>query len=165
MFKGVCAALGIFLLGLVSVSGAVTAPAPPAEFAAPPPGAPSRNEVIDRVNKAVEFFRTNGREKTLAELNKRDGMFAKGMDYGDVHDLNGVCVAHPVSPEVVGQNRLEVADMHGKHFIKEIVDAAKTQPDGWVTYMRENPNNGKIEKKIAYWAVHDGLIFKAGTYE
>jgi cytochrome c len=153
MFKRACATLAILLISLTPALGA-TAPA-----------APTRNDVIAQVIKAMEFYRANGREKTLAELNKRDGQFAKGMDYVDVHDLNGVCVAHPVSPDIVGKNRLDVADMHGKRFIKEIVDAAKTQPDGWVTYMRENPNNGKVERKIAYWAVRDGLIFKAGTYE
>lgn len=152
MLKSAFVAVAVFVFALTSVVAAT-------------PGAPSRNDVIARVTKAVEFYRANGREKAIAELNRRDGAFAKGMDYVDVHDLNGVCVAHPVSPEVVGQNRLDVADMHGKHFIKEIVDAAKTRPDGWVTYMRENPNNGQVEHKIAYWAVHDGLIFKAGTYE
>ena len=152
MFKRAFVAVAIFLFSLTPVIAAS-------------PGAPSRNEVIAQVNKAVEFYRSNGREKTLAELNRRDGAFANGMDYVDVHDLNGVCLAHPKSPDVVGQNRLEVADMHGKHFIKEIVDAAKTHQDGWVTYMRENPNNGEVEHKIVYWAVHDGLIFKAGTYE
>jgi hypothetical protein len=80
--------------------------------------------------------------------------------------LGGALIIQSVwGADVVGQNRLDVADMHGKRFIKEIIDAAKTHPDGWVTYMRENPNSGKIEHKIAYWAVHDGLIFKAGTYE
>jgi cytochrome c len=153
MFKRACATLAILLISLTPVMGST------------PPAVPTRNDVIAQVTKAVEFYRANGREKTLAELNKHDGQFAKGMDYVDVHDLNGVCVAHPVSPDVVGQNRLDVADMHGKRFIKEIVDAAKTKPDGWVTYMRENPNNGKVEKKIAYWVVRDGLIFKAGTYE
>jgi len=29
--------------------------------------------------------------------------------------------------------------------------------------MKENPNNGKIEHKIAYWEVHDGLILQ-GRY-
>ena len=152
MFKNTLVAVAFFLFALTPVIAAT-------------PAAPSRNEVIAQVTKAVEFYRANGREKAIAELNRRDGAFAKGMDYVDVHDLNGVCIAHPVSPDVVGQNRLDVADMHGKRFIKEIVDAAKTHPDGWVTYMRENPNNGHIEHKIAYWAVHDGLIFKAGTYE
>ena len=55
--------------------------------------------------------------------------------------------------------------MLGKHFIQEIVNAARSQSSGWVTYMRENPNTGKIEHKIAYWQMYDGLIFKAGTYE
>ena len=152
MLKPAFVAVAIFLFALTPVIAAT-------------PGAPSRNEVIAQVTKAIEFYRTNGREKTLAEMNRRDGEFAKGMDYVDVHDMNGICLAHPKFPDVVGQNRLDVADMHGKHFIKEIVDAAKTHPDGWVTYMRENPNNGQVEHKIVYWAVRDGLIFKAGTYE
>jgi cytochrome c len=152
MFKHAWVAVAMFLFALTPVIAASPEP-------------PSRNEVIAQVNKAVEFYRSNGRDKALAEFNRRDGAFARGMDYVDVHDMNGVCLAHPISPDVVRQNRLEVADIHGKHFIREIVDAAKTHQDGWITFMRENPNNGQIEHKIAYWAVHDGLIFKAGTYE
>jgi len=30
-------------------------------------------------------------------------------------------------------NRLAVADMHGKKFIPEMVDAARSQPSGWIT--------------------------------
>jgi signal transduction histidine kinase len=153
MFKSACIAAAVFLFALTPV------------IAGTPTGAPTRDEVIERVNEAVQFYRTNGRERTIAELNRHDGPFAKGMDYVDLHDLNGVCVAHPKSPDLVGQNRLGVADIHGKHFIKEIIDAAKTHQDGWITFMKENPNNGMIEHKIAYWEVHDGLIFKAGTYE
>jgi cytochrome c len=127
--------------------------------------APTKDQVIAQVAKAVEFYKTNGRERALAAFNSKDGPFAKGMDYVDVHDLNGVCVAHPLSPDVVGVNRLTVADMHGKKFIQEMVDAAKSQASGWISYMRENPNTGKVEHKVAYWQIQDGLIFKAGTYE
>ena len=35
--------------------------------------------------------------------------------------------AQPLSPDIVGVNRLDVADMHGKRFIQEIVNAARTQ--------------------------------------
>lgn len=127
--------------------------------------APTKDQVIAQVTKAVEFYKTSGRDRALAAFNSKDGPFAKGMDYVDVHDLNGVCVAHPLSPDIVGANRLTVADMHGKKFIQEMVDAAKSQSSGWITYMRENPNTGKVEHKIAYWQIQDGLIFKAGTYE
>jgi len=127
--------------------------------------APSKDQVIAQVAKAVEFYKTNGRERALAAFNSKDGPFARGMDYVDVHDLNGVCLAHPLSQDVVGVNRLTVADMHGKKFIQEMVNAAKSQTSGWITYMRENPNTGRVEHKIAYWQIQDGLIFKAGTYE
>ena len=128
-------------------------------------GAPTKDEVTARVKGAVEFYKANGREKAIAELNKKDGLFATGEDYVDLHDISGVCLAHPVSPGIVGLNRLDQADPSGKHFIQEIVDAAKTTPNGWITYQRKNPLSGKIEKKLAYWEVKDGLIFKAGTYE
>ena len=128
-------------------------------------GAPSKDEVVAQVKKAVEFYKANGRDKALAELNNKDGQFAKGEDYVDVHDMTGVCVAHPVSPGIVGLNRLDQADPSGKQFIKEIVESAKTKPNGWITYQRKNPVSGKIEKKLAYWERKDDLIFKAGTYE
>jgi signal transduction histidine kinase len=127
--------------------------------------APSKDEVAARVKAAVAYYKANGREKALAEFNKKDGQFASGEDYVDVHDMNGVCVAHPVQPAMVGVNRLEQADPNGKFVYKEIIAASKAKPSGWIDYMRKNPVDGKIEKKIAYWEISDGLIFKAGTYE
>jgi len=128
-------------------------------------GAPSKDEVVAQVKRGIAFYKSVGREKALAEFNNRDGQFAKGEDYIDVHDVNGNCVAHPTTPSLVGLNRLEAADPSGKKFIKEIVDAAKTKSSGWSTYQRKNPVDGKVEHKLAYWEVYDGLFFKAGTYD
>ncbi len=133
-------------------------------FAGAIAGAPSKDEVVAVVKKAAEFYKANGRDKALAEFNKKDGIFAKGEDYVDVHDLNGVCVAHPVSPAKVGLNRLDQSDSAGKFYVKELVDAAKQKPSGWIEYVMKNPTTGKLENKTAYWEVHDGLILKAGTY-
>lgn len=127
--------------------------------------APSKDDVTARVKGAIAYYKANGRDKALAELNKKEGQFATGEDYVDVHDLNGVCVAHPVTPALVGVNRLEQADPSGKMVYKEMVAASKAKPSGWIEYMRKNPVDGKIEKKVAYWELFDGLIFKAGTYE
>jgi signal transduction histidine kinase len=126
---------------------------------------PTKDEVVAQVKKAVAFYKANGKDKTIAELNNKDGQFAHGEDYVDAHDTTGTCVAHPVSPAIVGLNRMDTADPNGKLFIKEMVETAKTKPNGWITFMRKNPVSGKIEKKTAYWEVQDGLIFKAGTYE
>jgi len=126
--------------------------------------APSKDEVVAVVKKAVEFYQANGKDKALAELNKKDGQFAKGEDYVDVHDTSGVCLAHPISPAKVGLNRLDQSDSEGKFYIKDLVEAAKQKPSGWIEYVMKNPLTGKLQEKTAYWEVHDGLIFKAGTY-
>ncbi len=133
-------------------------------FAIASADAPSKAEVEARVKAAVAFYKANGKEKGLAELNKKDGQFSTGEDYVDVHDLNGVCLAH-IQPALVGVNRLEQSDPNGKFVYKELIAASKTKSSGWIDYMRKNPVDGKIEKKVAYWELHDGLIFKAGTYE
>src|SRR5258707_11918122 len=125
--------------------------------------APTKEEVVAVVKKAAEFYKANGKEKALVEFNKKDGLFAKGEDYVDVHDINGVCLAHPVSPAKVGLNRLDQSDSAGKFYVKDLVDAAKQKPSGWIEYVMKNPTSGKLENKTAYWEVHDGLIFKAGT--
>ncbi|HET9389120.1 MAG TPA: cache domain-containing protein [Steroidobacteraceae bacterium] len=128
--------------------------------------APTKDEVVAQVKKAVAFYKANGREKTLAEMNNKDGQFAKGEDYVDVHDTHGVCVAHPVSPGIVGLNRMDQADPAGKKWISDIVQETRAgKHNGWITYMRKNPVSGKIEHKLAYWELSDDLIFKAGTYE
>jgi len=126
--------------------------------------APSKDEVVAIVKKAVQFYKANGREKSLVEFNNKDGQFAKGEDYVDVHDINGVCVAHPISPAKVGLNRIDQSDSAGKFYIRELVGAAKKSPSGWIEYVMKNPISGKLENKIAYWEAYDGLIFKAGTY-
>jgi cytochrome c len=126
--------------------------------------APSKDEVVAVVKKAVEYYQANGKDKALAEFNKKDGLFAKGEDYVDVHDVSGMCLAHPISPAKVGLNRLDQSDSAGKFYIKDLVDAAKQKPSGWIEYVMKNPTTGKLQDKTAYWEVHDGLIFKAGTY-
>jgi cytochrome c len=126
---------------------------------------PTKEQVVATVKKAIAFYKANGRAKALAEFNNKDGQFAKGEDYVDVHDLNGVCVAHPTSPEVVGQNRLEQKDLNGKFWIKDIIDATKKgDTSGWSSYVKRNPVSGKMQDKRSYWELYDGLIFKAGLY-
>jgi cytochrome c len=133
-------------------------------FAGSMANAPSKDEVVAVVKKAVAYYKANGKDKALAEFNSKDGQFAKGEDYVDVHDINGVCVAHPISPAKVGLNRLDQSDSAGKFYVKELVDAAKQKPSGWIDYVMKNPTTGKLQNKLAYWEVYDGLIFKAGTY-
>lgn len=126
---------------------------------------PTKDGVVAIVKQAVAFYKANGRQKALVEFNSKDGRFAKGEAYVDVHDLNGMCVAHPTVPDNVGKNVLDQKDVNGKYWIKDIIAETKAgTTSGWTRYVRKNPTNGKLQDKLAYWELYDGLIFKAGLY-
>ncbi len=127
--------------------------------------APTKDEVVAQVKKAIDFYKATGREKAIAEFRKKDGLFAKGEDYIDIHDVHGVCVAHPKFPEQNGTSRMDQKDVNGTYWIREIVERTrKGETSGWSRYVRKNPVNGKLQDKLSYWEVYDGLIFKAGLY-
>ena len=121
--------------------------------------------VVAVVQGAIEYYKANGKAKTLALLSTKDNQFGKGEAYVDVHDLNGVCLAHPNTPGIIGISRLDQADPKGKYVYREIAAAVKAgKKSGWIDYVRKNPVDGKMENKTAYWELHDNLIFKAGIY-
>ena len=122
-----------FILGALPLAAATAA-------------APTKDEVVAVVKKAVEYYKANGKEKALAEFNNRDGLFAKGEDYVDVHDINGVCVAHPISPAKVGLNRLDLSDSAGKFYVKELVEAAKTEALRMDRVRNEEPHDRKTAR-------------------
>src|SRR5262245_24897490 len=125
----------------------------------------SKEEVVAVVQGAIEYYKANGKTKTLALLSTKDNQFGKGEAYVDVHDLHGVCLAHPNTPGIIGLSRLDQADPKGKFVYREIAAAVKAgKKSGWIDYVRKNPVEGKMENKTAYWELYDNLIFKAGTY-
>ena len=117
------------------------------------------------VIKAISFLKTNGKEKTLAELNNPKGQFIKGEVYVVVLDLNGKILAHPINPKIVGMNVLDVPDPDGKMFRREIVETAKTKGEGWVDFKYKNPVSNKVESKTCFIKKADDMVFICGTYK
>jgi cytochrome c len=121
-------------------------------------------EARSMVEEAVAFLKANGREKALAEFNKRDGKFVRGDLYIFAYDLNGVMVAHPVNPGLVGKNLLNEPDTKGKLFRRKIVDLAGAMGSGWVDYTYVNPISKKEEHKTTYFQREGDVIICCGAY-
>jgi len=121
-------------------------------------------EARSLVENAVAFLKANGKEKALAEFNKRRSSFVKGDLYVFVYDLNGVMLAHPMNPELVGQNLLNEPDSKGKLFRKKIVELAKAMGSGWVDYTYLNPITKKEARKTTYFQREGDLIICCGAY-
>ncbi len=99
--------------------------------------------------KAMAFYKANGREKAIAEFNNPKGQFVKGDLYVVLQGFDGVLLANGGNQKIVGQNHLELKDPTGKFFVKEQIETAK-KGGGWMTYSWVNPVTKKIGTKKAW---------------
>ena len=124
-----------------------------------------KDQAISLVGEAAKLVQSVGKEKAIVELNKPESRFVDGEFYVFAYDLQGVLVAHPKNAKLVGKNLLEVPDVDGKFYRKEILEQAKTKGTGWVSYKYKNPESGKVERKTTYLRKVGELILCCGIYE
>jgi cytochrome c len=132
------------------------------------PGAASAGSTDDAkamVKRAVAFLKYQGKAKALAEIGKPKGQFDKGESYVFAYDFQGVMLAHPKNPDLVGKNLLEVPDSEGKLFRKEIVEKVKAKGWGWTDYKYLNPETKELEYKTTYCQAAGDVIICCGAYE
>jgi hypothetical protein len=80
--------------------------------------ASEKDQAVALVDKAAAFVQAQGKEKALVEISAAKGQFDKGEIYVFAYDTQGVIVAHPKNPKLIGKNLLEVPDPDGKFFRK-----------------------------------------------
>ncbi|MBF0302483.1 MAG: CHASE domain-containing protein, partial [Desulfamplus sp.] len=126
----------------------------------------TKDDAYKMVKKAVEFYKTNGKERLLKELNNREGQFSNRELYAFAYDSNMSIIAHPVKPELIGKNLINKTDGSGeKYFRKEIQEIALSKGSGWVDYEYENPVNRQVEPKSTYIQKIDDIIICSGAYK
>jgi len=124
----------------------------------------TRDDAVRMVEKAAAYLSANGKDKFIAEVNVRDGRFHQGELYVYVTDLAYTILAHPVNPRLIGQYIVDVPDVDGKLYRKEMVKLAKTKGHGWVNYKYKNPVSGKVEAKTSYLSKAGDMIIVCGIY-
>jgi cytochrome c len=117
------------------------------------------------VRQAVSFLQKEGKEKAFAAFSDPKGPFTYRDLYMTVYDLEGKCLAHGAKKERVGKSLIAEKDADGKLFVKERVELAKKSKKGWQEYKFLNPATKKVEDKVAYFEVVDGLILLSGAYK
>jgi cytochrome c len=120
-------------------------------------------DVQAMVDKAATFLKANGKDKLFSEANaKNPEWYKNAATYLLAYDLAGTCTLQPMNPKLVGVNMVDVPDVDGKLFRKEIVDGAKAKGQGWVDYKYKNPQTGKAEAKRLYYVKAGDSILVAG---
>lgn len=135
------------------------------------------DKMVQFVKKCVEFAKKNGKEKTLAEINKaqdKKGEFIDGELYIYAYDFNHTVIAHGANKGLIGKNLTNTKgpkkNPDGSDFytIQELQKAAK-QPDGGITmfYWQHPDKKNEIWLKKGYslkvddnWWVGSGIYVK-----
>jgi len=117
------------------------------------------------IQKAIDYYKANGKDKTLAEISNPSGQFVKGDLYVFVWDMNGVVIAHGTNAKLIGKDMSQLKDVDGKQFVSDGVQLAKTQGKGWIDYKWSNPTTKKVEAKSTYVVKVDDIIFCCGIYK
>jgi signal transduction histidine kinase len=97
-------------------------------------------DLVALVEDAAALIEAQG-EAAFKEFAKRDSKWLHGESYLFVYYLDGTTAFHPITPELVGKNVIDLKDMNGKPIIREITDIGKEPSPaahGWVFYLWQN---------------------------
>ncbi len=117
------------------------------------------------VHRAALFMKKEGKQKAIAAFNDPHGPFIYRDLYVFAYDVAGNCLAHPTKPERVGKNNLGDKDPDGREFVRERILLARKHGKGWQQYKFHNPVTNRVEQKVAYFELVDGVVLVAGAYK
>ncbi len=120
---------------------------------------------IEWVKYAISFYKSSGKGIAMAAFTYPHGMFVKDELYIYVLNSRGIMLAHGVNEKFVGEDFIELMDLNGKKFVREIVETANAEGSGWVDYTWYHPIRREWVSKAAYFEKVDDLIIVSASYE
>ncbi|HDZ56840.1 MAG TPA: hypothetical protein ENI17_12200 [Pseudomonas xinjiangensis] len=118
--------------------------APITAFAGP------KEDAVDMVDRAYDFWHTHGREAAIQAFHDPNGEFIKGDLYIWVSTGDGVIIAHGGTPALAGKNLGGMKLPDGRKFVEEVQKATSTDGQGWVSYTWTHPVTRKPGMKMTY---------------
>lgn len=119
------------------------------------------DEAKAMAEKAAAYVKEHGKEAAAAEFNKAQSDFIVDDLYVFVVDRQGVFLAHPIKPAMVGKNMMDMKDVEGTPLIKNFTEV---KGEGWVPYKWPHPKTKQIQPKKSYIIDVDGFILGVGAY-
>src|SRR5712671_4873009 len=81
-------------------------------------------DLVSLVEDAARLMEQKG-EQAFAELAKPDSKWLNDDYYIFVYAVDGTCLFHPVTPELIGKNVIALKDMNGKPIVRQITDIGR----------------------------------------
>ncbi|MEN9867319.1 MAG: hypothetical protein RL748_2909 [Pseudomonadota bacterium] len=123
----------------------------------------TKEDVQKAVKAVIAFHKANGKEKTLAELNKPDNQFKAKEAYPFAYNADGVNLAH-LNQKMVGKNLMQMKDADGVEINRLFIETANKSGSGWVKYKWPNPVSKEIEPKESYVEKFEDVYYMMGYH-
>src|SRR3982074_3530212 len=94
-------------------------------------------DLVSLVEDAARLMEHEG-EQAFADFAKPDSKWLNDDYYIFVYAVDGPCLFHPVTPELIGKNVIALKDMNGKPIVRQITDVGRkpeNDASGWVFYL------------------------------
>jgi len=111
--------------------------------------------------KAAEYLKANGPDKAFAAFKDPAGGFRDRDLYVVVQDHKGMMVFHPLAPALIGKSMLDLKDVDGKPFNREVQAITDT---GWVEFKWQDPQTKTVAPKKSYVINTGDYFVMVGAY-
>ena len=126
--------------------------------------AATKDDAVAMVKKAVTLIKAEGPEKAYADINK-GGEFLNGELYVVVQTFDAKVLAQSANNKMVGKNLIDVQDVDGKYFSREMGELGRKQASFWYSFKFTNPATMKIQPKDIYCESLDQTVVCVGVYQ
>lgn len=119
------------------------------------------------VEKGVQFLQAHGREAFLAEVNRMaEGQFVERDLYLMALTANDYrFVGHGLNPRILGVDSRNSKNVENKFYIRELVDTARRDGQGWYEYKWNHPITNEVKVKSTYFHCVGDLVIACGAYK
>lgn len=126
----------------------------------------SREDLVAFVEGARSFALNNSKEEALKTFNDINSSYVESNRYIMAYDFAGNCLVHPILPELIGKNRIDVRDPNGVEQVRDMIALAQNK-EGFTYYIYADPaKNMTPGLKLSYVAkVDDTWWMGAGIYD
>jgi cytochrome c len=124
----------------------------------------SIEEAAALLDKAVAMLKKSGGTTTFKVFNDPKGGYVINDEYVFAIGLDGKYRASGAAPHLTGTDVLELTDVAGKPFFREMIEIAKRNGSGSVDYLWRNPATNAVEQKHSLIQRVDDVLLGVGYY-
>lgn len=124
-------------------------------------------EAVAMVERALALIEAVGLEAAIEAFHDRDNADFHDRDlYVFVVDDKGNSIAHGSKPYVAGTNFMDITDVNGDYYVRELVEVGLSGTSGWVDYWLDSPTTDTIVPKSSFVAqIDERHLIGVGIYK